>query len=542
MKFKRYAPKGRTLGIKKYGRKEKRTFRYFPLEKEGNWFLGEVPLEEGDRYTLLLDGRYEMTDPLARATDLWGRKSMVLRRKTEAKPLEEPPKDVILYEVHVKDYTYLEDHPHPGTFQAMEDHLDHLEELGVTYLHLLPLTDFPTMSPDPYRYLEEDNYNWGYDPEHFRVLYPGYGTDPEDPEKTLEECKSLIKACHKLGMGVIFDMVFNHTYRTENHPFYLLAPEFYRRGEEGKPANGSGVGNELATEHPVLREFLLDTLTYFVEELGVDGFRFDLMALLDREFLLEAQRRLKQRNPHVLLYGEPWSALPSALPEDLQWAPGEIPYFLYDDRFRNALVGSPFGDPPTVFCGGWEEVLGPLLGEEKGKLYYLNCHDDYILWDQLVLMNPEDNEEVLGKKYRFLLTLLALAQGPILLTAGNEWRQSKGGRRNTYDGPSSINALKREEKWNHYGTWKYLQELLEFRKETLLRRGEGAVVSMGENTVLLERFHGKIRQWIGINRSGGEETILLGEGKTCIFSREGKSLWEPGAEDTLKPFEIRIYQ
>ncbi|MDO5713296.1 MAG: alpha-amylase family glycosyl hydrolase [Tissierellia bacterium] len=541
-----------------YHGSEGNTYSRFPMKKEKEgFFISPNPLKPGDYYTFLLDDRYEITDPQCTETDVYGIRSRYAQESEPRKRIFEPSDDLVIYEVHVKDFSIDPEggFQYPGTFAAFSENLDnigrsHIKDLGITMVHLLPPTDFVTMTGDPLAYLEEDNYNWGYDPEHFRVLHPGYGTSPENPKKTKCECKKMIDSLHKDGIGVIFDIVFNHTYRTKDSNLYLLSQgNYYRKTKKGEIANGSGVGNELATEHPHIQKLLLDTLEYWVREFQVDGFRFDLMALLDREFLIEAKKRLEKINPNIFLYGEPWSALPDSMPEHLRWSPKEdLGFYIYDDVFRDAVRGNNFGF--GGFLGGdfqeGDKILQALLYPSKKHLYYLNCHDDYILWDQLKKFGL-GNDELLSRKYKLGMSLLALARGPILMAGGNEWQKGKGGLKNTYQGPASVNALHWSEKWHHYGTYQYIKDLLKFRKEKLLRgkEVEGKVLE-NKDGFLLYGLYGEKTMYVAIN--GRNEDIIFQPEKYGIkdvyrvFSEEGESKVPCFSEEKIENNSILIFE
>lgn len=282
----------------------------------------------------------EAVDPYATAVSANGLRTAIvdLRRthpehweKDVAPPLQHPA-DAVIYELHVRDFSSHESSGmyYKGKFKAFTEFglrdsegnaigIDHLVELGITHVHLMPVFDFQTVDELSVikrgSSIEHTDYNWGYDPQHYNVPEGSYSTDPTDPGLRIREFKEMVQALHSRGISVIMDVVYNHTYAVEKGPFEPLVPDyFYRRDYLGRLSNGSGVGNELATERPMVRKYIKDSLSYWATEYHIDGFRFDLMGLMDSVTMREITEELRlEVNPNLLLYGEPWTGGDSPL-------------------------------------------------------------------------------------------------------------------------------------------------------------------------------------------------------------------------------------
>ena len=243
----------------------------------------------------------------------------------DSKPAMVDDSEAIIYELHVRDFSIDSsvDFAYPGKFKAFTETglktqegntagIDHLKELGVTHVHLLPSYDFGSVdesqvdNPD----YEGRVFNWGYDPQNYNVPEGSYATDPTNPVTRITEFKEMVQALHEAGMRVVMDVVYNHTYNIQNNAFGKLVPDYYYRTHDasGEPANGSGCGNEIASERPMVRKYIVDSVSYWEDEYHVDGFRFDLMGLIDTTTMKEVTTTLKAVDPTILVYGEPWQA------------------------------------------------------------------------------------------------------------------------------------------------------------------------------------------------------------------------------------------
>lgn len=432
------------------------------------------------------------------------------------------PTDAVLYELHVRDFSMSPDSgmKYRGKYKAFTETglsdeygnslgIDHLAELGVTHVHLLPIFDFKTVNE-----LEGTEYNWGYDPQNYNVPEGSYSTDPTKPEVRIRECKEMIQAFHKKGIRVIMDVVFNHTYTVDDGPFEPVVPGyFYRQNGSGGLSNGSGVGNELATEKPMVRRYIKDSLRYWAEEYHMDGFRFDLMALIDTTTIYEIVEELRREvNPSILIYGEPWtggdSPLPNKTVKGTQRGKG---FAVFNDNYRHAIKGDNDGGGKGFATGEpWCEgaVAEGMMGsihdfahDASETINYVTVHDNLNLWDKvltsmgkgheagLLHMNngaPADGGDILEKVFdcrpyfaisdhdimtsepvrRSLLanSIVLVSQGIPLIHAGDELLRSKFGDHNSYRSGDVVNAIRWINKERFLPVYQYYKGLLELRR------------------------------------------------------------------------------
>lgn len=456
---------------------------------------------EGRFYTFIA-GDAEVTDPYSVASASNSRKSAIVDLRAtdppgfrEAKFQAVPQSEAIVYELHVGDFTY--DSTSGNFFRGkylsltqentfygdVRTGLGHLRELGITHVHLMPVFDFLSVDESPGRFGAPDNYNWGYDPELYNVPEGAYSIDPESPHSRISELKRMIRAIHDSGIGVVMDVVYNHTYQSEFSNFNTLVPDYYYRMSDGHFSNGSGCGNELATEREMVRRFIVDSLLYWQEEYQIDGFRFDLMALIDRETIETARKKLSAKNPNILLYGEPWTAQGSLLPsaDQFRWrCQNDIPVALFNDGFRDAIRGDNDGFRRGFLQGNYSERQAVELGlcgwidydswhrgdlvSPLGSINYFNAHDNLILEDKL-RKSAGDDEDAIDGMTRLAFGILLTAQGIPFFHEGNEFRRSKQGDRNSYNAPYSINAVRWSSKAEHIRMHSYVRDLIRLRRE-----------------------------------------------------------------------------
>ncbi len=320
--------------------------------------------------------------------------------------------------------------------------VEHLKELGVTHVHLLPVYDFKTV--DEYR---EDEYNWGYDPALYNTPEGSYATDPIDGRVRIKELKECIMALHEAGIQVVLDVVYNHTYESTHSNFNRLAPGyFYRLNEDGDFANGSGCGNELATEHLVVRKFIIDSLKYWLSEYKVDGFRFDLLALYDKETVEEIVRTLKSIRPDIILYGEPWVGWESALPEKDRFLKSKqrgLDIGLFNDDFRNAIKGDNDGYETgfvmeRIDVKKWVELgiaASTSLPEDRTGyadralevVNYVSAHDNLVMWDKIEKSAGGYEYESKLQMHKLALSIVLTSFGTAFIQSGTEFVRTKKG-------------------------------------------------------------------------------------------------------------------
>ncbi len=411
--------------------------------------------------------------------------------------------DAILYETHVRDFSIADNsgiknkgkylgftETETITGDGVKTGLAHLKELGITHVHLLPVNDFVTI--DEEKPLEK--YNWGYDPQHYNALEGSYASDAYDGRKRILEFKQLVKALHDNGIGVILDVVFNHTYYAKESVFNQIVPGyFYRQKPDGTFSNASGCGNEIASEREMVRKYIIDSLKYWIEEFHIDGFRFDLMGILDTQTMQQIQLELNRIDPGIFLYGEGWAADQSPMPENLRAVKQNTPQLpriaSFNDDFRDALKGN-HGDKkskgfvsglglreeaikfgitgavyhPQVDYGYIETVSKPWANEPNQCINYVSCHDNYTLWDKLKQSLPKASDEELRKRVKLAGALVLTSQGVPLLHAGVDFCRTKGGNGNSYKSPDSVNQLDWDRKNTYIDVFNYYQKLIQFRK------------------------------------------------------------------------------
>lgn len=444
----------------------------------------------GRYYTFLIDGMYEIVDPYTQATNLNGQRGYFFS-KEEIAPFPgnyiKRPYRPIVYELHTVDYTV---HPssnshYPGTFLGLSEKntsyknistgLDHLVNLGVDYVHLMPVQDFYTVREDLVDIPLEDNYNWGYDPDHYFAIENSYGTDPSDPLSSIRGLRHLIDTLHSYNIGVVLDVVYNHLYLGTRSELHLLDPTTIRKYPDGNPSNGSGVGSDLKTEHPYVRQLILDNIRYLMEFFGIDGLRFDLLGLLDKKTIAEIEALVYSINPEALLYGEPWRAGNTAIEPELLFDPAETEILLFDEGLRDGIRGDNSGTYPGFANGNsksYRQVCHGLKGHykvqgvEKGPkevMTYIHSHDDYILMDHLDKLLPNATEEEKLEIQKLELGILSLSPAPIMIHAGDEFGRRRY-KRNPYNGPLSNVAIDWNIAYKNRENMNYIKEIFKLRK------------------------------------------------------------------------------
>ena len=390
----------------------------------------------------------------------------------EDKSPEIKPSDIIVYEMHHRDFSVHETSgvSNKGKYLALTEEgtrnpdglatgIDHLKELGVTYVQLLPSTDFITVDEE---HLENNQYNWGYDPFNYNAVEGSYSTDPFNPVTRIKEFKQMIQSLHKAGMRVILDVVYNHTTDASKTGFERTMPGyFYRMRPDGTYYDGSGCGNETASEQAMFRKYMIESLEWWMKEYHIDGFRFDLMAIHDIETMNIISERLHAIDPAVLLYGEGWAAMAPAFPED-KIALKVNTHMLnkvgaFSDNIRDAVRG-PLGCENAGFMDGVEGnkanvefgiaggVEHPQVSVERWTnnplqhVSYVSCHDDHCLRDRLEEATKASEAERLAM-VKLAQTAVYTSQGIPFIFNGEELYRHKQGVKNSYNKPDSINAI-----------------------------------------------------------------------------------------------------
>ena len=398
--------------------------------------------------------------------------------------------DWIIYEMHHRDFSIARpDAQHPGKYLALTESwaLEHLKELGINAVHILPSYDFGSV--DETR-LNEPQYNWGYDPVNYNVPEGSYSTDPADPLCRIREFKQMVQALHQAGINVVLDVVYNHTYDKEHSNFQRTFPDYYYRGD----SNGSGRGNETASEKLMMRRFMIESVKYWIREYHIDGFRFDLMGVHDIETMNQIRQAVDEIDPTIFIYGEGWSAGECALPTGQLGVKANMPQMpriaAFSDDMRDALRG-PFNDDTkgALLAGIFDEeeslkagIVGmiehprvdyskvnysdkPWALEPTQMIAYVSCHDDMCLTDRLRASIPNLTEEDLIRLDLLAQTAVFTSQGVPFMLSGEELLRTKQGVHNSFESPDSINQLDWTNKERYPQVFDSYKNLIAMRKQ-----------------------------------------------------------------------------
>ena len=425
-------------------------------------------------------------------------------------PVCKSPADLVLYEMHHRDFSIARpEAKYPGKFLALSEPwaIEHLKQLGVNAIHILPSYDYGSI--DETR-LADNKYNWGYDPVNYNVPEGGYSTDPYQPEVRIREFKQMVKTLHDAGIRVILDVVYNHTYDIEHSNFQRTYPDyFYRFTVNRKPStvnkeysNGSGCGNETASDQPMMRQFMLESVKYWIQEYHIDGFRFDLMGIHDIETMNQIRAMVDQIDPTIFIYGEGWSAGTCAYPQDQLAMKANITKMpaiaAFSDEIRDALRGPFSDDTVTGWIGGKDEAESIKFGiagaiahpqvdmskvnyakepwalEPVQMISYVSCHDDMCLVDRLKASIPSlksSNGQLSNSQMEELVRLDLLAQtavftsqGVPFMLSGEELLRDKKGVHNSFESPDEINHLDWSNKTKYPQVFAYYKSLIQLRK------------------------------------------------------------------------------
>lgn len=412
--------------------------------------------------------------------------------------------DAVIYEMHHRDFSM---HPssgivNKGKFLALTEEgtrsllgdktgIDHLKELGITHIHILPSYDYNSVDESQ---LPSNQYNWGYDPYNYNAPEGSYSTNPAEPETRVREMKEMVKALHDNGIGVIMDVVYNHTAQNDDSNFSLTAPGYYyRHRDDGSYSDASGCGNETASERQQMRDFIINSVKYWADEYHIDGFRFDPMAIHDIETMNEVAAELKKINPDIFVYGEGWTAGDSPLPVEKRALKDNVykmpQVAVFSDDLRDAVkghytnaadrgfaTGKP-GNEETVKIGIVAATDHPQVDYSKGNnskkpyalsptqvINYVSCHDDLTLTDKLIKSLPDESTADRQRAAKLAQTIVFTSQGTPFMFAGEEIFRDKKGVHNSYKSPDSINAIDWSKKHENADLFNYYRELIKLRK------------------------------------------------------------------------------
>nr|WP_296026793.1 type I pullulanase [uncultured Prevotella sp.] len=428
--------------------------------------------------------------------------------ENDQRPVIQSPADLVIYEMHWRDFSIDASSglKNKGKFLALTEPkaIEHLKSLGVNAVHILPSFDYASVDETK---LDTPQYNWGYDPKNYNVPEGSYSTDPYNPVTRIKEFKQMVQALHKAGIRVILDVVYNHTFNIDHSNFQLTYPDmYYRKTVDGKYSDGSGCGNETASEKPLMREFMLESVKYWIDEYHIDGFRFDLMGVHDIETMQQIRAEVNKIDPSIYIYGEGWSAGSCAYPVDKLAMKANAQQLngiaAFSDDMRDALRG-PFSDDHkgALLAGipGEEESLKfgivggiahpqvdmtkvnydkkPWTNNPTEQISYVSCHDDMCLVDRLKASIPSLTDKNIPEKERtaeliridqLAQTAVFTSQGVPFILSGEEMLRDKKGVHNSYNSPDSINHLD----WNNLQ--RYPQLFAYYKNLILLRKNHPA--------------------------------------------------------------------
>ena len=477
----------------------------YPMKKlnKGVWHV-RIPGDlDGKEYTYLvnINGSFrEAVDPYAYSSTPNGKKSVVINlekcfidlKKENLAPLKHNV-DAVIYELHVRDFSTCDDSgiQNKGKFLGFTEKgtktkngtptgLDYIKGLGITHLQLLPIYDFGSVD----EYNQFDYYNWGYDPVQYSIPEGSYASNVIDPYSRIIDCKKMIAAIHEAGMRVVMDVVYNHMFGIEITSFHQLMPNYYfRYGKNGEISNGSFCGNDFDSLMPMAHKYIVDSIKRWTSFYGVDGFRFDLMGIIDVDTMNEAFAEAQKIEPSMIIYGEGWN-MPSLIDDELKAAQfnnkkmPNIGYF--NDRFRDNIKGSTQDVEEKGFATGsfldikvtMDVIAGTSLPVSYGYCYlnpnqvvnYVECHDNHTVWDKMLKSNEDESELVRKERQKLMIAMILLSQGIPFLHAGLEFLRTKNGDHNSYISSDEVNKLDYDLMEKNIDVVNYTKALIEFRK------------------------------------------------------------------------------
>lgn len=540
-------------------------------------------------YTAKVDGKEkEAVDPYAKAVGANGVRGMVVDLSTtnpegfleEKRPEKINTTDAVIYELHIRDFSIDESSgmKYKGKYKAFTEEntvngdnlktgVDHIKELGVTHVHLLPSFDYGSVDETK---LDEPQYNWGYDPVNYNVPEGSYSTDPFHGEVRIKEFKEMVQALHKQGICVVMDVVYNHVFDAEDFCYQKIVPDYFFRKDGDNFSDASACGNETASNHLMVRKFMVDSLKYWAEEYHIDGFRFDLMAIHDITTMNEIRKTLNEVDENIIIYGEGWTAEESPLPKK-ERALKEYTYKMpgiaaFSDDLRDAIKGSVFEELERGFVSGEpdleeliqfgvtgavghshlyredvtykQEIPQPWASEPAQCVNYTSCHDNYTLWDKLAVSNSEKTPKQLEDMNKLAIAIVFTSQGIPFIHAGEEILRSKpdenkeyGYEENSFKSSDKINSIKWDTKKENMDIFAYYQGLIAFRKATKalrLRTKEEVEQSIEFLPILPGVVSYRVKTaeeelFIAYNAGEKEVTLELPEGTFGVYVNKEKA-------------------
>ena len=475
-------------------------------------------------YTYLVStavGEQEAVDPYAKAVGVNGNRGVVVDlRETDPEGFAEDTfidsisayNEAVIWEVHVRDFSNkLASSKYPGKYLAFTEHgltnasgepagIDYLTDLGITHVHLQPVYDYATVDEAS----DAPQFNWGYDPKNYNAPEGSYATDALDGRVRINEFKQMVRALHQSGLGVVMDVVYNHTYDGNSCLNKIVPYYYYRFDSAGGWSNGSGCGNETASDRAMFRKYMVDSVCYWAKEYHVDGFRFDLMALHDVKTMQAVEEAVHAINPKAILYGEGWTGGTTPLNPNFQATQSNIrqvkasegaigPVAVFNDSIRDGLKGSVFDAKEKGYISGniskgraWQVVFGLTGGvrntmvswgvEGNAVINYMACHDNHTLYDRLLASNPDDPEEERLKMNRFGISIIMIGKGIPFFLAGEEMLRSKGGDSNSYKSSDEVNNIR----WDDLKPGSEVMNMRDFYRALIALRKANGFITGGE--------------------------------------------------------------
>lgn len=556
-------------------------------DKEGTWTAKVDKDLMGKFYTfnVKIEDKWLGDTPgiNAKAVGVNGKRAAIIDMKAtdpegwaaDKRPALASAADAIIYEMHHRDFSIDPSSgiKNKGKFLALTEEgtlspeklatgIDHLKELGVTHVHILPSYDYASVDETK---LNENKYNWGYDPQNYNVPDGSYSTDPYNPAIRIKEFKQMVQALHKADIRVVLDVVYNHTFNTSESNFERTAPGyFYRHLPDGSFADGSACGNETASDRPMMRKYMIESVLHWLNEYHLDGFRFDLMGIHDITTMNEIRKAATAVDPSIIIYGEGWAAKAPQMPEDslaMKANTYRMPGIAaFSDEMRDGLRG-PFSDNHqgaflAAIPGGEESIKFGIVGAIKHPqvnndsvnyskaswaeqptqmISYVSCHDDMCLVDRLNASVPGITPQELAKLDKLAQTAVFTSQGIPFIQAGEEVMRDKKGVHNSYESPDSINAIDWKRKAQHADVFAYYKGLIQLRKNhPAFRMGDAELVRKhleflpveGSNLIayrLKDNANGD--KWkdiiVALNSRKEPAKVAVPEGKYTIVGKDG---------------------
>lgn len=474
-------------------------------EEKGMWSYETAENLHGVYYDFRTMTEGEETvfgDPYAKACGMNGKRSMAVDLK-ETDPegwmedrRPEKQEETVIYELHIKEFSWDEaggfSKENRGKYLAFtEEHttlnkdgvhptgLDYLKKLGITHVQIMPAYDYGSVDEK-----NEEEFNWGYDPVNYNVPEGSYSSDPKHGEVRIREFKEMVQALHRNGFRVIMDVVYNHMYDLDSNLNKAVPWYYFRTYENGGISNGSACGNDMASEREMCAQYILDSVLYWAEEYHIDGFRFDLMGLLDTKLMNRIRRALDEKygRGEILLFGEPWAAddtasegkVVMALKKNVAQLDKYVGMFC--DDTRDAIKGHVFEGEIPGFVNGAENMEEKILNSVKAwctkdtgikapsqVITYVSAHDNWTLWDKLAITTPDEERRMMENK--LAAAIYMTCQGHLFMLSGEEFARTKDGQENTYNSSISLNRLDWKRAYAYEELRIYYEGLIALRKQ-----------------------------------------------------------------------------